>query len=156
MPVNESHPIAGAVMIREVLVGETQLAHRAMRELRPAHASPREFSEHVDDVLRPDGYRLVGAFAADHEPAVAVAGFRTGDSLAWGHHLYVDDLSTVADARRRGYAGALLDWLVDEARALGCTQLHLDSGTGSERFAAHRLYHAHGLAIYSHHFARGL
>ncbi len=57
---------------------------------------------------------------------------------------------------RRGYAGALLDWLIDEGRSLGCTQLHLDSGTGQERFDAHRLYHSHGLAIYSHHFARGL
>ncbi len=35
-------------------------------------------------------------------------------------------------------------------------QLHLDSGTGAERFDAHRLYHSHGLAIHSHHFARGL
>jgi hypothetical protein len=29
-------------------------------------------------------------------------------------------------------------------------------GTGTERFDAHRLYYNHGLAIYSHHFARGL
>jgi hypothetical protein len=36
------------------------------------------------------------------------------------------------------------------------SQLHLDSGVGPERFGAHRLYHHHGLAIYSHHFARGL
>ena len=48
------------------------------------------------------------------------------------------------------------DWLVDEGRRLGCGQLHLDSGTGPERFDAHRLYHDHGLAIYSHHFTRGL
>ena len=47
-------------------------------------------------------------------------------------------------------------WLVDEGRGLGCGQLHLDSGTGLERFDAHRLYYDHGLAIYSHHFARGL
>ncbi len=156
MPVNDPYAIPGALRIRELPVGDTQLAHEAMRELRPAHADQQAFSDYVDDVLRPAGYRLVGAFGADHEPAAAVAGFRIGDSLAWGRYLYVDDLSTVPDARRHGYAGALLDWLVDEARALGCTQLHLDSGTGGERFAAHRLYHAHGLAIYSHHFARGL
>lgn len=85
-----------------------------------------------------------------------MAGFRSGDSLAWGHYLYVDDLSTTPDARRHGLAGWLLDWLVDEGRRLGCSQLHLDSGTGTERFDAHRLYYNHGLAIYSHHFARGL
>ena len=59
-----------------------------------------------------------------------------------------------AKTRRSGFT--LTDWLVDEGRGLGCGQLHLDSGTGSERFDAHRLYHDHGLAICSHHFARGL
>lgn len=100
--------------------------------------------------------RRLGAFSPDHEPAVAVAGFRVGDNLAWGHYLYVDDLSTAPKARRQGLAGALLDWLIEEGRGLGCGQLHLDSGVGSERFDAHRLYHNHGLAIHSHHFARGL
>ena len=144
------------VAIRELSAGETRLGHQAMRELRPAYGDERAFVEHVDTVLRPAGYRLAAVFAPGREHAVAVAGFRVGDSLAWGHHLYVDDLSTTADARRQGHAGALLDWLIDEARKLGCGQLHLDSGTGAERFDAHRLYYNHGLAIYSHHFARGL
>jgi GNAT superfamily N-acetyltransferase len=143
------------VAIRELPAGETRLAHQAMRELRPMYQDEREFVERVDGVLRPAGYRLVGAFVSEQEQAVAVAGFRAGDSLAWGHYLYVDDLSTAPDARRQGHAGALLDWLAQEGRRLGCGQLHLDSGTGSERFDAHRLYHNHGLAIYSHHFARG-
>jgi GNAT superfamily N-acetyltransferase len=62
----------------------------------------------------------------------------------------------VADARGQGHAGALLEWLDAEGRRLGCDQLHLDSGTAPERFAAHRLYHRHGLAIHSHHFARAI
>jgi GNAT superfamily N-acetyltransferase len=147
---------ANAVEIRELSVGETHLAHQAMRALRTAYESEQEFVEHVDGVLRPVGYRLVAAFVSDQEQAVAVAGFRIGDSLAWGHHLYVDDLSTAPDARHQGHAGALLDWLIDEARRLGCGQLHLDSGTGVERFDAHRLYYNHRLAIHSHHFARGV
>lgn len=142
--------------IRELPAGETHLAHQAMRSLRISFEDEPEFVEHVDDVLRPAGYRLLGAFVPDRAQALTVAGFRTGDSLAWGHYLYVDDLSTAPEARRRGHAGALLDWLLEEGRRLGCGQLHLDSGTGPERFDAHRLYHSHGLAIYSHHFARGL
>jgi GNAT superfamily N-acetyltransferase len=145
-----------AVEIRELPTGETRLAHQAMCALRTAYESEQGFVEHVDGVLRPKGYRLLGAFSPDREQAVAVAGFRVGDSLAWGHYLYVDDLSTAADARRQGHAGVLLDWLTEEGRRLGCGQLHLDSGTGAERFDAHRLYYNHGLAIYSHHFARGL
>ncbi len=140
--------------IRELPVGDTHLAHQAMRELRPAFEDERRFSDHVDAILRPAGYRLVGCFVPDRVDAVAAAGFRAADSLAWGRYLYLDDLSTTRDARRQGHAGALLDWLIDEASTLGCQQLHLDSGTGAERFDAHRLYHAHGLAISSHHFAR--
>jgi GNAT superfamily N-acetyltransferase len=147
---------ASAVEIRDLLAGETHLAHQAMRALRTAYESEQELVEHLDGVLRPAGYRLVGAFVLDREQAVAVAGFRVGDSLAWGHYLYVDDLSTAPDARCHGHGGALLDWLVEEGRRLGCAQLHLDSGTGPERFDAHRLYHSHGLTIYSHHFAREL
>jgi GNAT superfamily N-acetyltransferase len=146
----------GSVQIRELPAGETRLAHHAMRALRPIYGDERQFAEHVDGVLRPAGYRLIGAFLPDHEQAVAVAGFRTGDNLAWGHHLYIDDLSTAPEGRRQGHAGALLDWLIEEGRRLGCSQLHLDSGVGPERFDAHRLYHNHGLSIYSHHFARGL
>jgi GNAT superfamily N-acetyltransferase len=126
-----------------------------MRALRPAFDSESDFVARVDEVLRPAGYRLVGAFAeSDH--AVAVAGFRLASSLAWGDYIYVDDLSTAPESRRAGHAGALLDWLVDEGKRQGCGQLHLDSGTSAERFDAHRLYHNRGLSIYSHHFARGL
>jgi GNAT superfamily N-acetyltransferase len=147
---------ADAAQVRELLAGEAKLAHRAMRELRPGYLDEREFSEHVEGVLRPAGYRLVGVFVPGQEEAVAVAGFRTGQSLAWGRYLYVDDLSTAPEARRRGHAGVLLDWLIGEARRFGCGQLHLDSGTGPDRFDAHRLYHNHGFAIHSHHFARGV
>jgi hypothetical protein len=35
------------------------------------------------------------------------ADFRILDSLAWGHYLYVDDLSPLPDARRHGQGRAL-------------------------------------------------
>jgi len=142
--------------VRELAVGETRRAHRAMQCLRPAYADEQAFAVHVDAVLRPGGYRLVASLVGGRDQAAAVAGFRVGDNLAWGHHLYVDDLSTTPDARREGHAGGLLRWLEAEGRRLGCAQLHLDSGTGAQRFDAHRLYYNHGLAIHSHHFAREL
>jgi GNAT superfamily N-acetyltransferase len=142
--------------IRELAPDKTRLAHRAMLELRPDHSDPEAFAALVDETLRPGGYRLVGVFVRGARDAVAVAGFRVSHSLAWGRHLYLDDLSTLPQARRQGHAAALLAWLEAEARRLGCAQLHLDSGTGPQRFAAHRVYHAHGLAIHSHHFARAV
>jgi GNAT superfamily N-acetyltransferase len=143
-----------APVIRELLPPKSGLAFEAMRALRTDLAGERSFVERVDGVQRPEGYRLVAAFEDDEPNAVAVAGFRTGHGIAWGHYLYVDDLSTLPAARRRGHGRALLDWLVEEGRRLGCDQLHLDSGAGLDRADAHRLYLNAGLVIASHHFAR--
>lgn len=142
--------------VRELLEGDTGLAHEAMRALRPAYEREDDFVARVDGTQRAEGYRMAAAFVPGREQAVAVAGFRTGHSLAWGHYLYVDDLSTLPAARGRGHAGALLDWLDEEGRRLDCDQVHLDSATTPERFAAHRLYHQRGLAIHAHHFARSI
>ena len=143
-------------MIREIPSPDTAVAYRAMRELRGHLGDEQAFVRLVEEVLRPEGYRLLGAFESGESDAAAVAGFRTGHNTAWGHFLYVDDLSTVAQARRRGHGRALLEWLSEEGARLGCEQLHLDSGVGPERVDAHRLYFNSGLRISSHHFARGL
>lgn len=86
--------------------------------------------------------------------ALAVCGFRVGQNLAWGRHLYVDDLSTLPVARGRGLATALLAWVHAEAARLGCGEVHLESGVQAARAAAHRLYFGQGYRISSYHFMR--
>jgi GNAT superfamily N-acetyltransferase len=141
-------------VVREILPPDTALAFQAMRALRTELAGEKEFVRRVDRVQRAEGYRLVGVFQEGLPQAIAVAGFRLGHSISWGRYLYVDDLSTVPEARRRGHGRRLLDWLVEEARRLGCEQLHLDSGVTLDRADAHRLYLNAGLVISAHHFAR--
>ena len=142
------------VEVREILPPDTALAFEAMRELRPDFTDEAEFVRRIDELQRPEGYRLAGVFDEGEPRAAAVAGFRLGHNLAWGDYLYVDDLSTRPEARRRGHGRLLLDWLAEEARRAGCDQLHLDSGFGPARADAHRLYFNAGLQIVSHHFAR--
>ena len=139
-------------MIREILPPDTALAFEAMRELRTHHTDEHEFVRHVDGVQRPEGYRLVGCF--EDERVVAVAGFRLMHTLAWGRVMYVDDLSTLPDFRGRGHGRALLEWVAGEAGALGCAQVHLDSGVEANRLDAHRLYFNTGMRITSFHFAK--
>ena len=141
-------------MIREIVPPDTGLAYRTMRELRTHVADERSFAERIDTLQRPEGYRLAGAFEEDTEHAVAVGGFRVLHNLAWGRCLYLDDLSTLPDARGRGHAGALLDWLLEEARRERCEQFHLDSGVQLARADAHRLYLNKGFVISAHHFSR--
>lgn len=140
--------------IRELGQGETGLAYEAMLELRPHLGTPEAMTRRIDELQRPEGFRLVAAFVDGEGAAAACAGFRVAHNTAWGHHLYVDDLSTRAANRRQGHAGALLDWLFAEARRLGCEQLHLDSG--HHRHDAHRVYLNHGLQIGAHHFRADL
>src|SRR3954463_15654489 len=139
--------------IRELPEGETHRAARALLELRPQRA-PAEVLVAQADAQRAAGYRLAGSFEPGEEGAPAVAGFRVQENLAWGRHLYVDDLSTRADRRGRGHGGALMRWLAKEASRAGCEQLPLDSGVGPDREDAHRLYFNAGLRISSYHFQR--
>jgi len=142
--------------IRELSPDETGLAFDAMRALRGHLESREEFVERVNGTQRPEGFRLVAAMPTGGGPAAAAAGFRTGHNLAWGFHLYVDDLSTMPEARGRGLGSRLMAWLQDEAVRLGCDSFQLDSGFGPERTQAHRLYLNQGLAVTSLHFARAL
>ncbi len=139
---------------RELAPEETHLAFEAMRELRPHLTSVDEFVARVNDAQRAETYRLVASFAdADADAdAVAVAGFRRLHTLAWGDVIYIDDLVTLESHRGRGHAHRLLEWILAEARRLGCDQIHLDSAP--HRHTAHRLYLNEGFHISTFHFSR--
>ncbi|WP_434443750.1 GNAT family N-acetyltransferase [Lentzea sp. E54] len=140
------------ITIAELDGADTALAFDALRELRPHLTDVDEFVELVR-AQRREGYRIAASFDADGR-VVAVAGFRHMTNLYAGSHLYVDDLSTLPSARRQGHAGALLRWVDEEARRLGCAAVHLDSGT--PRHDAHRRYLTSGYVITAFHFVRTL
>ncbi|MEC3919131.1 GNAT family N-acetyltransferase [Nocardia sp. CDC160] len=139
--------------IREIGAGATKLGARAMLELRPRWETTDAIVDIIDTRLRPLGYRLMGVFDGSADEALSVMGFRESFTSAWGRHIYVDDLSTLPRARGRGYGDALIGWVKDEAKRLGCEAVHLDSGVNANRAPAHRLYMRNRFAITSHHFA---
>ena len=118
-----------------------------MRQLRP-HLVEHEFVARIRR-MQPEGFHLA---LLDEEGVVrAVAGYRFYEKLFSGKNLYVDDLVTDEAMRSRGLGKALLDWLRNEARSLGCAQLHLDSGL--QRPDAHRFYERESLKKTAFHFA---
>lgn len=121
----------------------------AMSELRP-HLTEEAFVSQVKRQMQNHGYSLV--YILDENQVVAAAGYRVAEFLAWGKTFYLDDLITASAARKKGYGGALMDWLLSEATSLDCAQFHLDSGT--HRHDAHRLYMSRKLKISSHHFSK--
>lgn len=119
-----------------------------LRQLRP-HLAEEELLPAVRR-MEPHGFRI--ALAEDDAGEVrAVAGYRVTEMLRTGLMLEVDDLVTDADARSAGYGKALMDWLVAEAQALGCSVVELDSGV--QRHDAHRFYFRHGMYILGYHFS---
>lgn len=130
---------------------EIRACFPVFRELRP-HLTEEVFVAQVQRQGRNHSYAI--AYLEDGGRIAAVAGYRVAEFLAWGRAFYVDDLVTAAAARRHGYGGRLLDWLMQQARDAGCDQFHLDSGV--QRFDAHRLYMSRKLRISSHHFSLSL
>jgi len=123
----------------------------AFKSLRPHLESEKTFLAQVRR-QQGQGYRVLALCIDDQ--VVSAAGFRIGDFLAWGRILYIDDLTTIPQARGNGYAEQLMDRLIEEAKANGCNAVHLD--TGYMRHVAHRLYLRKGFQISSHHMSLAL
>jgi GNAT superfamily N-acetyltransferase len=133
---------------KAVTVDQIRSCYRVMCQLRPHFIEEAPFIEQVQRQLT-EGYQLV--YCQDRGEVKAAVGFRFLEFLAWGKVLYIDDLVTDAEARKVGYGGRLLKWVIEQAREKGCDQVHLDSGP--QRHEAHRLYLNHGFKIIGYHFA---
>lgn len=122
---------------------------RAVQALRPL-LTDDVYKEAVRRTLA-DNRTMI--FVEENGEAAAVAVFETGYNLYRGKYVYVDDLSSLSEYRGRGYAGQLLDWIIDYARREGFEGVHLDSGVSEARTDAHRLYLNKRMQVTSLHFA---
>lgn len=113
-----------------------------VQQLRP-HLVREEYIPQIRALMSSDGFRL--AFLSDEGEVRAVAGYRYMNMLYCGRLLYVDDLVTDERIRSRGYGARLLDWLKDQGRQQGCSELQLISRVTREQ--AHRFYFREGLGI---------
>ncbi|MFH9727017.1 GNAT family N-acetyltransferase [Streptomyces sp. NPDC017254] len=120
-----------------------------LTELRP-HLTPELFRE-VYEAGHPQGLRFSAAYADDGR-CVGAAGWRIVSTTSSLRKLYIDDLVTAAASRSTGVGHALVEYLEGHARAAGCRELDLDSGT--HRTGAHRFYLRERLDIVAFHFAR--
>lgn len=122
-----------------------------VKQLRP-QVKASAFVPQIRRQQAAGGYVLL--FLEVNNQVQALAGYRVSECLAWGRFLYVDDLVTDTPEQGRGYGRLLMEWLLAEARQLGCDELHLDSGI--QRGSAHRFYVRNGMDITCLHFAVNL
>lgn len=130
---------------------EIRRCYRVFSHLRP-HLEEAEFVRRVQIQGDKEGYTI--ACIELGEEIVAAAGYRVLNFLAWGKVLYLDDLITDPGKKKNGFGSALLDWVAQQGKELGCDELHLD--TGYQRHDAHRLYLKSGLDLSCHHLSRKL
>ncbi|MGN6210479.1 GNAT family N-acetyltransferase [Asticcacaulis sp.] len=126
---------------------EIQKTFLVMNQLRP-FLTPDTYVARIRDLMSTQGFRL--AFLESDGGVQAVAGYRIQDMLYCGKFLSIDDLVTNEASRSMGFGAQVLDWLVEEARQEGCTQIELLSSTARE--GAHRFYFRNGFTIDAFHF----
>ncbi|HIF6193373.1 TPA: GNAT family N-acetyltransferase [Vibrio parahaemolyticus] len=68
-----------------------------------------------------NGYQVI--YVKSSEGVLAAAGFSVGEKLAWGKHIYIEDLVTNALFRSRGIGQFIIDWFRTYALESGCEQI---------------------------------
>ena len=146
----EAKEEAPAWEMREITEQETAVAFAALSVLRPMLTDMNRFVEQVNQLQRPQGYRLLGIFEEGKHSAVAVCGFRQATNLVNGVHIHIDDMVVIPNSRGRGHASSLLQ---EVSREQGISHIYVESNIGSERTDARRFYFRHGFDIVGYHFA---
>lgn len=121
-----------------------------VRELRP-HLDPDQYLTLMLYMID-EGYKMI--YIEEGGKPVSFCGYRRTTMLHRGRSVYIDDLCTLPSVRGKGYARALLEYVIDEARDEEFRSVHLDSG--HFRYEAHRLYLNMGFRMTSHHFSLDL
>ena len=99
--------------------------------------------------MEPHGFHLV--YLETEGEVRAVAGYRITEMFRTGVMMEIDDLVTDANTRSGGYGAKLMEWLIAEARAHGCSMVELDSAV--HRAEAHRFYYRERMHILAYHFS---
>ena len=129
---------------------EIQKCWSVMNTLRP-HLKEDEFVPTVIGMIS-EGYHL--AYIEEDDIVVSAIGYRFQQYLYNGKHCYIDDLATLPGRTGKGYAGKLLDYVIELSKQKGLAYVTLDSGF--TRIDAHRLYLRKRFEISAFHFTKKL
>jgi GNAT superfamily N-acetyltransferase len=114
-----------SITIRTVSAGETAQAAAALCELWPKYQA--EVVTQVDELLRPQWLPPDRPVGRRSPIAVCALGYRIQYSPGWASRCTVD-IATLPEWRGKGFAAELMAWVEAEAKRLGCSAVHLDSG----------------------------
>ena len=135
------------MIIKEAATKEDIITcYEVIKELRPHHTVD-SFCNTVKQ-MQAEGYHLL--YMVDEDKPVCAAGFRFTTTLYDGVIIDFDDLVTIANGRKKGYASMMFDHIIAIAKERSITTIHLNSA--HHRFDAHRFYLNKKMHIVAHHF----
>lgn len=129
---------------------EISVCFALMQQLR-SDLKHKDFNQQVSSQIK-EGYHLFCMQKSSE--IVALCGCWVRTNLAWGKHLYIDDLISSEHKRSLGYGKEMMEYVIKFAKEQGCQEIHLDSGV--QRFQAHKFYLREDFKIGSHHFSKEL
>jgi GNAT superfamily N-acetyltransferase len=138
---------------KAITKADIEICKEAILEFR-GNLDPNTVVDQVFQMISQEGFQLVFVSNADCTKAGAFIGYRKLNLLRTGPMIYVDDLFTFSEFRGQGYAGALLDYVANQAANEGIKSIHLDSGYTLH--TAHRLYLNKGYYLACNHFAKAI
>ena len=98
------------------------------------------------------GYQCAGAYFG--EKLVGICGLRVATRFYCGKYIEPDNVVVDTEYRSLGVGQALMSWVYDYGRSLGCEVSELNSYVVSSR--AHKFYFNEGFAVLGFHFQKRL
>ena len=95
-------------------------------------------------------YRMAGVFQG--KKCVGLSGFWIATKIYSGKYVELDNVIIDNDHRSQGIGKLLCDWIIDEAKKLGCQTAMLDAY--SENSSGHKFYLREGFILRGFHFLK--
>lgn len=137
------------IAVKQATSNDIELLIPALLELR-TNRTADELRDLLAVQFKTSEYQVY--YIGNNNVAFAVAGVRTLNFLHSGKTLYIDDLVTHSEYRKKGYGSQLLDFIKQFVKENNYNHLSLDSGF--HRKDAYRLYLNSGFEVSSLHFGR--
>lgn len=136
--------------IRELTPSEFPLI-LPLIEKHNAKIAPEELRRRLEEMI-PKGYHCIAA--SEGGVIVGVAGYWLLCRFYSGLYMDVDNVVVEETRRSGGIGAAMMDWLENHARTLGCHSVMLDSYVTLAR--AHKIYFGRSYEILGFHFIKTL
>ena len=135
--------------LREIVTEKEMLSLFPLVKQLSTHLKKSDYKIMLKDMLA-HGYRMASAF--DGNKCVGLSGFWISTKIYSGKYVELDNVVIDKNYRSQGVGKLLCDWIIREAKRLGCKTAMLDAYV--ENSSGHKFYYREGYIIRGFHFLK--